>query len=234
MRSGTRRLLLLTTSLSLATVRKALDRDAQLAIGRTERTVAELVDDCVVAVADAIVVANGVAWDPESFAALVAVARAELTARSASAMAAVGRIMVVATTAEEQLRRLIAPALGPAVKDMRTQLLRLMRPGFVTASGVKRLPDIERYLRGVQRRAETVGGDIGRDRAKMDVVHALEARYAGVLKRLARSALTDEVVEVGWMLEELRIGQFAQVIGTSGSISDRRIAKALDRIERGA
>ena len=39
----------------------------------------------------------------------------------------------------------------------------------------------------------------------------------------------DPVVAVRWMIEELRVGLFAQPIGTSGPVSEQRIYKAIDR-----
>ena len=231
MHTGTRRLVLLTTDVSTATIRRAMDRDAQLALGRTTRTMAELIDDCVTAVADAIVREHGVAWNADEFDTLHHLARAELTARAADAMAAVGRILSAATRLETQLARTIAPALAPSVRDARTQILRLVRPGFVTASGVGRLADIERYLRGVERRVATMGADIARDRLRAESLGRLERRYASAIARLSRDAMTSDVIEVGWLLEELRIGLFAQVVGTKGSVSERRVERELDRIE---
>ena len=48
------------------------------------------------------------------------------------------------------------------------------------------------------------------------------------LRRQGRSsATTAEAVEVGWQLEELRMSLFAQPVGVSGTVSPRRIARAL-------
>ena len=39
------------------------------------------------------------------------------------------------------------------------------------------------------------------------------------------------VVEVGWLIEELRVSLFAQVLGTSGPVSVPRITRELARLE---
>ena len=39
-----------------------------------------------------------------------------------------------------------------------------------------------------------------------------------------------DVQSVRWMIEELRVSLFAQVLGTSGPVSEKRIQAALDRL----
>ena len=146
-------------------------------------------------------------------------------------MATAGRIVVATARVEARLDRLVAPALRPAVGDARAQLGRLVRPGFVAASGARRLDDVLRYVSAIDRRMERVAADTGRDRQRMDEVNALERRYEQLLRKLPRSSITSEVVEVGWLIEELRVSLFAQVLGTSGPVSVPRITRELARLE---
>ena len=39
--------------------------------------------------------------------------------------------------------------------------------------------------------------------------------------------LSEDLAEVRWMLEELRVNQFAQALGTRGQVSSKRIRRAL-------
>jgi ATP-dependent helicase HrpA len=39
-----------------------------------------------------------------------------------------------------------------------------------------------------------------------------------------------DVQSVRWMIEELRVSLFAQLLGTSGPVSEKRIYAALDRL----
>jgi ATP-dependent helicase HrpA len=41
----------------------------------------------------------------------------------------------------------------------------------------------------------------------------------------------DPVLRIRWMVEELRIGLFAQVVGTPRPVSEQRLFKAIDAIE---
>ena len=55
----------------------------------------------------------------------------------------------------------------------------------------------------------------------MGVVHELEELYA---QRADGAGLE----EVPWLLEELRVSQFAQGLGARGNISTKRIRRVLD------
>jgi len=57
----------------------------------------------------------------------------------------------------------------------------------------------------------------------------LEQRYAA-LSRAGAAASTD-LVEVGWLLEELRVSVFAQPLGTNVPVSATRVARALTTFE---
>jgi ATP-dependent helicase HrpA len=112
---------------------------------------------------------------------------------------------------------------------MRTQLVALVRPGFVTATGVPRLRDLPRYLRGIGIRLERLPGNPARDRSWMEQVHEVRAEYDDLLARLPPHRRgSPEVLEVRWMIEELRISLFAQELRTPYPVSPVRIYRALD------
>jgi ATP-dependent helicase HrpA len=95
-------------------------------------------------------------------------------------------------------------------------------PGFVAATGAARLPDLVRYLNAAERRLERLPSAPAQDRDRQAVVNELEAEY-----RARRDALPDRGREVRWMLEELRVSQFAQGLGVRGPVSAKRIRRAL-------
>ena len=61
----------------------------------------------------------------------------------------------------------------------------------------------------------------------MAEIVALEDRYRAVLARQPRGRVPADVVEAGWLLEELRVGTFAQSIRTARPVSAQRVAKVL-------
>jgi ATP-dependent helicase HrpA len=121
-----------------------------------------------------------------------------------------------------RLEQLRAEAFAPARTDIARQLGRLVYPGFVAATGAERLSDVERYLRGAERRLEQLPNTVAVDRDRMRAINELEAEYAR-----AREASGRSLTEIRWMLEELRVNQFAQALGTRGQVSSKRIRRAL-------
>ena len=107
----------------------------------------------------------------------------------------------------------------------KTQLFRFV--DVFPATGWDRLPDIERYLQGMQRRLDKLPSDPGRDRERMLTVQAVQQEY----DQLAAS-MSDrpELREIRWMIEELRVGLFAQARGTRYPISDVRVYRAMDQL----
>jgi ATP-dependent helicase HrpA len=118
-----------------------------------------------------------------------------------------------------------------AFTDLRTQLAGLIHPGFVAETGARRLPDLVRYLRGMSRRLEKMPEALGRDAERMAVVQGVGEDYQQTVADLPPARRDDpDVCEVRWMIEELRVSLFAQTLGTSGPVSERRIEKALDQL----
>ncbi len=120
-----------------------------------------------------------------------------------------------------------------AVADMRAQLSGLIYPGFVTATGYRRLPNLTRYLQGIDRRLDKLPENPARDAANMAVAQRAEQAYRQAVADLPASRPTaPDVTEVRWLLEELRVSLFAQTLGTLIPVSENRVLAALDRLSR--
>ena len=74
----------------------------------------------------------------------------------------------------------------------------------------------------------------GRDAERMAIVRRVTDAYQQAVAELppARRSGAD-VRAVRWMIEELRVSLFAQVLGTSGPVSEKRILTALDKLAAG-
>ena len=98
-------------------------------------------------------------------------------------------------------------------------------------TGLRRLPDLARYLRAISRRLDTAAADPGRDAERMAVVREVTEAYQETVADLPAARRSDpDVQAVRWMIEELRVSLFAQLLGTSGPVSEKRIHAALDRL----
>jgi ATP-dependent helicase HrpA len=225
---GTRRLVLLNSPSPAKVLQSKLSNQAKLVLSTTPHgSVAALLDDCAACAADRLITrAGGPAWDEAGFTRLKDHVRAELFDTTAIVFNHAQRILAEWQEVEARLKTTTSPTLAPSVTDIRAQLGRLIFPGFLTAAGFQRLPDLLRYLRATVRRLDRLAEDFRRDAEKMRQIQQLEARY--VRTRDAHPA-EPKIREVRWMLEELRVSFFAQQLGTAYPISEKRILKALDQ-----
>ncbi|HYO35375.1 MAG TPA: ATP-dependent RNA helicase HrpA [Geodermatophilus sp.] len=231
---GARRLLVLVAGSPARQVVKGLGPRSRLALQfNPDGEIPALVDDCVDAAADELVAAaGGPPRDEAGFDALVATARRQLLPLTQDA---VTRVEAVLTQARE-----VAVAIGAApgrrvpeaaVADLRRQMGGLLHRGFVADAGRRRLPDVVRYLRAMAHRLEKLPANAARDALWTDQVAAVTAEYEQLRRAVPPSGAPDDpVVRIRWMVEELRVGLFAQQIGTPRPVSEQRIYKAIDAL----
>jgi ATP-dependent helicase HrpA len=136
-------------------------------------------------------------------------------------------VLASAYDARQRLDAIRDPALAPAVADVRQQLTGLVHPGFVTETGWRRMHHLPRYLRAIAYRLERLPGTVARDRQLMAQVHEIESEYRSLA---AGGAAEEGLREIRWMIEELRVGLFAQSLGTAYPVSDKRIYRAMDQV----
>jgi ATP-dependent helicase HrpA len=233
MAAGTRRLLLLTIPSPVPAISGRLSNDAKLTLMRNpSRNVGELIADCVDAATDALVDdAGGPAWDESGFTTLRDHVRAELHDAAFDVIGKVRAVLAASHAAEARMATGATPALLLSLTDARTQLSQLIYPGFVTPTGARRLTDLARYLRALDRRLEKLPQDPARDRLGVTRVDEVLREYATWLGELPAGAVDWPAVrDVRWMIEELRVNVFAQAIGTPYPISEKRIYKAMDDV----
>jgi ATP-dependent helicase HrpA len=236
MHAGTRRLLALTVPSPVRAVQRGLDRGAALALaGAPHGGAGALLDDAVLAALDALVAeAGGPAWDRTGFGALRSRVAGGLAATTARIVAQTVEILDAARDVRLALDALPADeALRPARLDVAAQVGGLVYPGFVAVTGASRLDDVTRYLRGAARRLERLPDAPASDRDRMGVLHELEADLRR--RRDAAGATPPPALrEVAWMLQELRVSNFAQGLGVRGQISAKRVRRALETSGVGA
>jgi ATP-dependent helicase HrpA len=232
---GTRRLLLLRVPTGLRSIAGRLPNERKLALSRSPyRNIGALLDDCEACAADQVIAeAGGPAWDSDGFARLVAAARPALPLATSRALDLTGQVLEAAHEAESRLHS-ASPVLARAVADAQAQFEALIHPGFVSETGLARLPDLARYLRAISRRLDTAAQDPARDADRAAAVARVTDAYSRAVAELPPARRQDAGVQaVRWMIEELRVSLFAQVLGTSGPISEKRIQAALSRLTGG-
>ncbi len=227
MHGGVRRLLLLTAAPGRSAIERLIPNRDRLHVTPA------LIDDCVAAAIDDVMRHHGrLPWTRDEFDELRAVVRREAPGRAGGALTRAVAVERAAAETGALLAKLHADALRPSVDDANAHLGRLVRPGFVLASGIDRLDDIERYVRAITYRLEHLAGGAERDRRRMQEVVPLEQRYARVIDSLGAGQGSAALADVAWQLEELRVATFAQPLVRKSpgqkAVSAKRITSLLD------
>ncbi|WP_354699220.1 DNA helicase [Paraconexibacter sp. AEG42_29] len=230
MRAGTRRLLLLNCPSPAKWVRGGLDLRQQLALGEPALGgIDALIGDTVIASVDQLVAAaGGPAWDVEGFARLRGEVAGELADTTARNVAIVADIVELRAQIVSAIAPLTSDAHAAARADVLAHLGRLVHRGFLLTTDAARLPDVKRYLNGILRRLDRLRTHPGTDNQPLIVVTELEAEAAAARAAWpAGRALPPALVELPWMLEELRVSLFAQGLGTKVSVSPKKIRRRI-------
>ncbi|MFF4350659.1 ATP-dependent RNA helicase HrpA [Streptomyces sp. NPDC001530] len=189
-----------------------------------------LFDDCAMAAADKLIGDfGGPAWDEESYRKLYDKVRAEIVDTTVRTVGQVEPVLAAWQACERRLKGVQSPTLLANLTDVRSQLNALVKPGFVTETGLRRLPDLMRYLIAADRRLQQMPTNVQRDTTRMEKVHEMQDEYAWLLEQLPQGRpVPQQVLDIRWMIEELRVSYFAHALGTAYPVSDKRIVKAID------
>lgn len=144
------------------------------------------------------------------------------------------KIEVGLTTAHginKKMKGNVPLSLIHAHSDIKQHLDSLVFPSFVSAIGVKRLNDWQRYIEGIKRRFEKLPIDPIKDKLHQLNIEKIQGDYQKKCQQISiGKEIPAELAEVRWLIEELRISFFAQQLGTNMPISAKRIANQLSSI----
>ena len=221
MHAGTRRLL--RADRAVAGARRAARPRPRRGAGARGRAARRRAARCsttplLAALDELIARRGGPAWDAAGWAALRAHVAAGSLAEATAADRRAGRRdpRCGARRAPRARRPAARRRAAPARLDVAAQVGGLVYPGFLAATGAARLPDVD-ALPAAARCGAWSGCPTrpAADRDRMRVVHELEAE----LQRRATppAPAPPALREVGWMLQELRVSNFAQGLGMRGA-----------------
>jgi ATP-dependent helicase HrpA len=228
---GVRRLLRLALPSPVRTVERSLSARARLILGSSpDKSLAALLDDCADAATDDLR-GDVLPFSRSEFDELRAAIAPRLGERTVEVTALVERVLSAAHDVRRALPAAPPPAQADSVADIRAQFRELLPPGFVTRTGARRLRDLARYVQAIGVRLEQLGRNLDVDRGRMQRIHVVEQAYAELVRALppARAA-ADDVRDIGWFIEELRVSLWAQQLGTARPVSEKRIFRAIDAV----
>lgn len=232
MQQGLRRLLLLNVPSPIKYLHEKLPNKAKLGLYFTPfGRVLDLIDDCIACAVDKLIADfGGFVWDEAGFEKLRDFVRENLNEVTVDIAQKVEQILTLTYQLNQRLKGKMDFTMAFALSDIKSQLAGLVYQGFVQKSGYDRLPDLQRYLQAIDKRIDKLAQDVNRDRAAMLRVEQVQQAYQQLLAKLPKSKpISDEIAEIRYMIEELRVSLFAQQLGTKYQISDKRIANIISQ-----
>ena len=233
MQQGLRRLLLLNVPSPIKYLHEKLPNKAKLGLYFTPfGRVLDLIDDCIACAVDKLITDfGGFVWDEAGFEKLRDFVRENLNEVTVDIAQKVEQILSLNHALNQRLKGKMDFTMAFALSDIKSQLSSLVYQGFVQKSGYDRLPDLQRYLQAVDKRIDKLAQDVNRDRAAMLRVEQVQQAYQQLLAKLPKSKpISDEVAEIHYMIEELRVSLFAQQLGTKYQVSDKRVLNVINNI----
>ncbi|WP_342121733.1 ATP-dependent RNA helicase HrpA [Haemophilus influenzae] len=233
MQQGLRRLLLLNVPSPIKYLHEKLPNKAKLGLYFTPfGRVLDLIDDCIACAVDKLIADfGGFVWDEASFEKLRDFVRENLNEVTVDIAQKVEQILTLTYQLNQRLKGKMDFTMAFALSDIKSQLASLVYQGFVQKSSYDRLPDLQRYLQAVDKRIDKLAQDVNRDRAAMLRVEQVQQAYQQLLAKLPKSKpISDEIAEIRYMIEELRVSLFAQQLGTKYHVSDKRVLNLITNI----
>ena len=233
MQQGLRRLLLLNVPSPIKYLHEKLPNKAKLGLYFTPfGRVLDLIDDCIACAVDKLVADfGGFVWNEEGFDKLRDFVRENVNEVTVDIAQKVEQILTLTHQLNQRLKGKMDFTMAFALSDMKSQISGLIYQGFVQKSGYVRLPDLLRYLQAIDKRMDKLVQDVNRDRAAMLRVEQVQQAYQQLLAKLPKSKpISDEVAEIRYMIEELRVSLFAQQLGTKYQVSDKRVLNLVNNI----
>ena len=156
--------------------------------------------------------------------------------RVAAARTEIGQTAAEILAVYHEVRRLLneaSPVWAEALDDIRDQLTHLVYPGFLSQTPPEWLPRLPRYLRAIALRLEKLRQAPDRDRQRRGEILRLWEPCRRQLERDAQREQHDlELIRFRWLLEELRVSQFAQELKTIAPVSVKRLEEQWGKVRR--
>ncbi|MCP2159073.1 ATP-dependent helicase HrpA [Williamsia serinedens] len=231
-RASTHRAVLRLLELSVpplkASAASALPMEQRLALSQSPyASVEALLADCTRAAIVEAAGDTGDVRDPETFAALRARVAAVAGQQGRAILGTVADALTRLPAVHAELARL---GESRATADVRDQLSQLVYAGFVGDTPAAQRPRLVAYLDAVVVRLQRLPAAASTDARGIDAVDRVVEHWAQVVARCAparRAAVNDRA---HWLIEELRVGLFAERVGTPFPVSEKRVLRAIDAL----
>ncbi|OZG73502.1 ATP-dependent RNA helicase HrpA [Hahella sp. CCB-MM4] len=122
-------------------------------------------------------------------------------------------------------------ALAMPMADVKQQLAHLVFDGFLKQVPGEWLRHYPRYLKAVEERLEKMPRQVSQERDFLRIIEPMWKRYEERLAKHQKEGVSDPELELyRWMMEEFRVSFFAQKLGTSMSVSEKKLQKQWESV----
>ncbi|MCA9129443.1 MAG: DUF3418 domain-containing protein, partial [Planctomycetales bacterium] len=133
-----------------------------------------------------------------------------------------------------QVRLAIEQAPGPwriVIQEIQVQVQAMLHANFLNDTPWRWLAEFPRYLQAVQARIDKMkNGGVAKDQKLSEPIVAVCHGFEKLRASIGEHSDPAPLVELRWMIEELRVSIFAQQLGTKISVSPKRIQKLIDNL----
>ena len=225
-RAGLRRLLSITFRDRVRDLEKSVARDnaLKLQFAQLAGDVA-LPHEVVMAALERTFFAESIPMTQQAFERSVQDGRNRFNLIAQEIVRMIGVVLGEQAQVQKRLNGVAKAFPGPA-EEVRAQCARLLHPRFVSQTPWLRLQHLPRYLKAAALRLDKLREDPMRDaRLAAEIAPLANAWQREVVSRVRLGALTPELEQFGWLLEELRVARFAQALKTPVPVSVKRLTK---------
>ncbi|MFZ2625639.1 MAG: ATP-dependent RNA helicase HrpA [Propionibacterium sp.] len=225
--AGVRRLLVLTNPDPSRWVVSHLGNQEKLWLGNSPYpSIAELLADARLKAVDR---AAGAILDTATVRSRQAYEKLAVQVRQnqADVMREIVRVAASALENTQRVRQAMAGAPGGAAADVTAQVDNLVFPRFISFTRDPWYDHLPRYLAAAAKRLEAARANPARDEQLQAGLDELAADFDELCQACPKGPLPDQVDDVGFLIEELRVQTFAQSLHTAVTVSPKRIRKAI-------
>lgn len=220
---------------TISAVQKSLGNGAKLAVSsKSGLSGKDVLDDaCKAAIASVVdeFAPKMAVTDKGGYDALEAKVRSELSDRVKKSFQWAEKIFADVNYIVSKIKGNMDMRSALCFADANESLKNLLHKGFIYEFGYHRLPDIHRYMQALKIRTDKIAQDPMRDQMYARNIAELKEEWDKLVGNFGSWDETpDEVRDIRWLFEELRVSYFAQQLGTKQTVSDKRIAKEIARV----
>ncbi|HSG04358.1 MAG TPA: ATP-dependent RNA helicase HrpA [Marinobacterium sp.] len=229
---GVARLMLISMQAQVTQVRHRLPKLAQ-AVLYTNKVFNErlLQDQILISAVLQLIDQADLPRSHQAFISLREKVRAELYDTACSRVTFVTELHAAYHRINKQLSGKVNLQTVPVLNDIRSQLGALVHPNYLSDTPPEWLAQLPRYLQGIEVRLEKYQRNLRQQVLWSEELAQWSQRLvAAKAKAETRGAVSVEIMDLRWWIEEYRISLFAQELGTRFKISEKRLKQRFTEV----